>query len=98
MINDESANSQMTFFDHVSEWTDWDVAAFYLGKAIGIFGDEENFHNDAKKVLWSDSPVSEFLYGTLTRLASGGIILERNEPDIQYKFVGSSRLMTLKCK
>lgn len=41
--------------DRLQDWTDWDVAAFYLGRAVGIVPEDYSF-TSAKGMLYGSAP------------------------------------------
>jgi len=82
-----------TLRDHLNDWTDSDIAAFYLAQSIGLMSPEVNFAVEAKHVFWSHHPVGITLSDMLRELAALGVLQYRDEPDYQYRwnpaFVGS---------
>jgi hypothetical protein len=66
------------FPDELRDWSDFDVAGFALGRALGIFGATDSLRK-VKHVFWGDSPLGDALYGTLRALVEGGILEE--DPD-----------------
>lgn len=68
----------------LSEWTDWDVAAFELGRALGVF--EAVTFQDRKGVFWTDNPLGNGLHAALGALVEAGVLERRDEPDDQYRW------------
>jgi hypothetical protein len=66
------------------EWTDWDVAGFQAGRALGLFNRQSWL--ETKHVFWTDNPVGNMLHAMLAELATSGILDRRAEPDIQYRW------------
>lgn len=64
----------------LADWTDFDVAAFELGRALGIFTEADSFSR-VKGVFWSNSPLGIALYETLRVLVAGGILEEKPDDD-----------------
>jgi hypothetical protein len=77
-----------TLKDRLSEWTDWDGAAYCLG----LMPDGDAF-GGAKHVFWSNDPIGNMLHSMLELLVEQRALEKRDEPDIQYRwspsFVGS---------
>ena len=69
----------------LAEWTDFDVAAFELGRALGIFTAEDSFAS-VKGALWSNSPLGVALYETLRVLVAGGILEDKPEDDTIFRW------------
>lgn len=66
----------------LGEWTDFDVAMFELGRALGVFAPSEDF-GEVKGVFWGDNALGRALYDTLRALVSGGIVEEKpDDPEI----------------
>ena len=72
--------------DALADWTDWDVAAYELARALDLMGDGVRFHLEAKHVFWSNHPIGNMLYETLQRLDEVGVLQYREEPDHQYRW------------
>jgi hypothetical protein len=66
------------------DWTDWDVAAFHVGRALGLF--ERQTQLDAKHIFWTDNPVGNMLHRILGELGTAGIVDRRSEPDDKYRW------------
>jgi len=62
------------------DWTDWDVAAFNLGRAVGLFAFPEEFGR-VKSVFWTDNPIGNALHEILLTMAAAGVLERREEPD-----------------
>lgn len=60
----------------ISNWTDWDVATFYLGRCLGVF---EGDFAENKKIICTNNPVGNALVGQLYKLAKAGIIEYQDE-------------------
>lgn len=43
----------MSFADDLADWEDWDVAAYLLGRSLGLFQGET--FQSAKGVFWTDN-------------------------------------------
>ncbi|MEV6279837.1 hypothetical protein [Nocardia sp. NPDC051832] len=69
----------------LAEWTDWDGAAYIVGRALGVFSAEEGFL-DVKGVFWSANPLGEGLHRALGALADAGVLERRDEPDTQFRW------------
>lgn len=66
-------------------WTDWDGAAFLVGRSLGIFGDSETF-TKVKWVFWTDNPLGNALHEVLLQLVGAGVLERREEPDEQFRW------------
>ena len=73
----------MSFLDDLAEWTDFDLAALALGRALGVFAAGTPLQ-EAKSVLWMNNAVGNTLYGVLERLTWLGI-LECDEDQRRYR-------------
>ncbi len=78
--------------NQLTEWTDWDVAAYQLGISLGLMPDVPAF-GASKHVFWSDHPIGKMLHSMLGTLVANSVLEKRDEPDIQYRwspsFIGS---------
>lgn len=74
----------------LANWEDWDVAAFALGRAIGLYELPTDFQRK-KHVFWTENAVGGGLHEALNRLAEAGILERRDEPDTQFRWKGTSR-------
>ena len=70
----------------LTEWVDWDLAAYYLAQSLGMMDETVSFATDAKHVFWTDNPIGNMLHKILNELASSQILERRDEPDIQYRW------------
>lgn len=68
------------------EWTNWDGAAYRLAIALGVMQPADSFQTTMKHVFWSDNPLGSALYHILDTLVSAGVLLRRDEPDIQLRW------------
>jgi hypothetical protein len=75
----------MTLKERISDWTDWDWAAYNLGISLGLMPDAPAFGR-AKHVFWGAHDVGGMLYLTLDRMVEQGILEKRDEPDFQYRW------------
>ncbi|MFF4262042.1 hypothetical protein ACFY7Y_36725 [Streptomyces virginiae] len=75
----------------LADWTDWDGAAFVVGRSLGIFPKDETF-TQVKGVFWTDNPLGNALHEVLLRLTAAGVLERREEPDdIQFRWLGRCR-------
>jgi hypothetical protein len=70
--------------DELAEWTDWDVAAYRLGRSVGLFADLDWYA--AKGVFWTDNEVGNGLHDALLGLVRSGVLDRREEPDEQFRW------------
>jgi hypothetical protein len=54
----------------LADWTDCDVAAFLVGRALTIFPESEEFVR-VKGVFWTVNALGDALYGVLVHPGSG---------------------------
>jgi hypothetical protein len=67
------------------EWTDWDLAAFKLGRAIGLFEREDDWLR-RKSIMWTDNHTGSGLRAALLALTKAGLLERREEPDEQFRW------------
>ena len=72
--------------DTLADWTDWDIAASHLARALGVMRVGVRFQMETKHVFWSDHPIGAMLHETLQRLVEVGVLQKRKEPDDQYRW------------
>ena len=71
--------------ERLSDWTDWDLAAASLAMVLGIIPDVLPF-GGAKSLFWSNNEIGDMLQLQLDQLSCLGILLKREQPDLQYKW------------
>lgn len=74
----------MAFPDELADWTDWDCAAYSLRCALGLFS--EGGYPDNKHVFWTNNPLGKGLHEALLTLAEAGVLEQRDEPDVQFRW------------
>ena len=67
------------------DWTDIDVAQFYLAVSLGIMQSYVSF-SQVKGAFWTDNPVANTLVEILDSLRKANILEKRDEPDYQYRW------------
>lgn len=70
----------------LAEWTDWDEAAFALGRAIRLY-ERPTDYQFVKGDFWTDNAGGNGLHAALNTLVDGGVLERRDEPDIQYRWI-----------
>ena len=75
----------MSLAEDLADWTDWDVSAYYLGRSLGLFRDQ-NFSKDAKHVFWTDNDLGNGLHDALLALVKARVLEHREEPDEQFRW------------
>ena len=75
----------MTLKDNLTEWADWDGAAYQLAICLGLMRDAAAL-GSSKHVFWSDHPIGNLLASMLDQLVQAGILEKRDEPDTQYRW------------
>jgi len=84
-----------TLQESLSDWTDFDGAAYILSLHLGIFNEaEHDFCTTVKWVFWSNNSLGNMLYDMLETMAKEGI-LEVNE-DQQYRWNSSWKIEDIK--
>lgn len=73
--------------EELAEWTDWDGAAFVVGRSLGIFDASVTF-TKVKAVFWTDNPLGNALHEVLLQLVAAGVLERREEPDEQFMWFG----------
>jgi hypothetical protein len=68
----------------LDDWTDWDVAAFMVGQALGLF--QHATYLDVKGVFWTDSRLGNGLHAVLLDLVEAGVLERREGPDEQFRW------------
>ncbi|NNN30990.1 hypothetical protein HLK59_11530 [Streptomyces sp. S3(2020)] len=76
----------MNLAKDLADWTDWDSAAFEVGRSLGIFGESETFAQ-VKWVFWTDNPLGNALHEVLLQLVSARVLERREEPDEQFRWI-----------
>jgi hypothetical protein len=69
--------------ERLSEWQDFDVAGFFLGKALGVIPAERSWWR-SKALFWGD-PVGTRLIKVLNLLVDSGF-LERDDDEAKYRW------------
>ncbi|MEK6880408.1 MAG: hypothetical protein AABY22_12400 [Nanoarchaeota archaeon] len=72
-----------TLKENLSDWTDFDTAAFLLGKSLGFFKDTSQNY---KHVFWSNNKLGDRLNLMLEALVEQGFLLKQDDPDLRYKW------------
>ncbi len=70
--------------EDLSDWTDVDIAAYQLGRALGIFA--ESTFGERKGVFWTDNRLGNGLHDALVALTAANVLEYRDEPDMQYRW------------
>ncbi|MEV7544926.1 hypothetical protein [Streptomyces sp. NPDC089915] len=77
----------MDLSEGLAGWTDWDGAAFVVGRSLGIFEESVTF-TQVKSVFWTDNPLGSALHEVLLQLVAAGVLERRDEPDEQFLWSG----------
>ncbi|MEU9256719.1 MULTISPECIES: hypothetical protein [unclassified Streptomyces] len=77
----------MDLSEGLSGWTDWDGAAFVVGRSLGIFDESVTF-TQVKWVFWTDNSLGNALHEVLLQLVAAGVLERRDEPDEQFHWKG----------
>ena len=83
----------MTFRDDLTEWCDWDDAAYALGNALHVFdGIERRYANGS---FMTENDFGQGLHAALDALVKAGVLERRTKPDLQFRwsFAGPEHLV-----
>lgn len=72
----------------LTEWTDADVASYYVAVALGVApdpGNEWDFWGGKKWMFWSANPLGEGLYQVLEMLTASEV-LEKDEEKMRFRW------------
>ena len=72
----------------LAEWTDVDIAAYYVAVALGVApdpGNEWDFWGGKKWMFWSANPLGEGLSQVLDMLAESGV-LEKDATEMMFRW------------
>ncbi|MFI9106559.1 hypothetical protein ACIGXA_39290 [Streptomyces fildesensis] len=75
----------MDLSEGLAGWTNWDGAAFVVGRSLGIFGESETF-TQVKGVFWTDGPLGNALGEVLVQLAVVGVLERREVPGERFRW------------
>ena len=67
--------------DDLDAWTDWDGAAYALGRTLGLFQGADFL--SVKHIFWADNHLGNGLHEALIALVSAGVLARRDDPDEQ---------------
>ena len=70
--------------DVLTDWTDWDVAAWELARVLGVPVAEPFWR--AKGTFWTDNAFGNGLHDALLALHRAGVLDRRDEPDEQFRW------------
>jgi hypothetical protein len=71
--------------EDLDDWTDWDGAAYALGRTFGLFQDADFLR--VKHIFWADNRLGDGLHDALIALVSAGVLARREEPDEQFRWL-----------
>jgi hypothetical protein len=74
--------------ERLADWQDYDVAGFFLGKALGVIPAEDTWWR-SKGLFWGGGGVGFQLINVLDLLVDLGF-LERQDDEGQYRWVGAA--------
>ena len=72
----------------LAEWTDADVASYYVAVALGVApdpGSKWDFWGGKKWMFWSANRLGEGLYRVLEMLVEAGV-LEKDEDEMKFRW------------
>jgi hypothetical protein len=69
----------------LGDWTDWDCAAFLVGRALAIFPASAKFLQ-VKGMFWTENPLGDALHEVLALLSAAGVLERRDVPDEQFRW------------
>src|SRR5689334_453077 len=67
--------------EEMSDWTDWDVAHFAIGRAIGVFDRDYGEIANIAEVFYTSNPIGESLLKIADELVKVGYL--EHDPDRQ---------------
>jgi hypothetical protein len=73
----------MALCDELDDWTDWDFAAYRLGRVLGLFGDADFIRS--KHIFGTNNRLGNGLHDALLALVTAGVLERREEPDEQFR-------------
>lgn len=73
-----------TLKERLTDWQDFDVAAYELGVVLGLFSEfgaepGKDPWNGFKWILWSNNPIGYRLYEIIHQMTAVGMLLEDEE-------------------
>ena len=76
----------MTLKELLKDWTDYDIAEYYLACCLGIMKYDAEFkpqseYSIAKSVFWTGNPLGDSLYAILEKLVEVGV-LEKDDDSL----------------
>lgn len=63
------------FKSQIMDWTDFDVAEFFLGISLGVFEPNAEFL-ECKNIIWSNTPIGNMLCDIINRMVKEGVLLK----------------------
>ncbi len=81
-------STAQTLKSRLAEWTDWDVAGYHLGAALGMlpeWPDNDVWPADKKWIFWSSNPTGDVLSEMLRSMVRLGFLeLDEEEHRLRY--------------
>jgi hypothetical protein len=80
-----------TLKERLTDWRDWDCAAYEVGACLGFWTDMEappgeDHWNGVKGIMWSNNPLGNAIYYFLDQLVEEGMLERREEPNTAYRW------------
>jgi hypothetical protein len=85
----DAAHISQTLRRSLADWTDVDVACYYVAVALGIApdpGDKWDFWGGKKWMFWSANTIGGSMYRVLEDLAQAGVLEKREGDDMQFRW------------
>jgi hypothetical protein len=73
----------MSFAEDFAEWKDLDVAAYLLGRSLGLF--ENQSFETVKYAFWTDNNLSNGLIDALLALVRAGVLDHRYDEQFRWR-------------
>lgn len=67
-----------TLSEYLKDWTDTDLALFYVGVVLGFWDDSDESFRENKWIFYTDNTLGNMLYKTLDELAKGKFINKKD--------------------
>lgn len=60
--------------DRLTDWTDFDFAAWHLGLSLGVFTDDSKLWSGRKDIFWTNNLLGDVLMDVLHKLVHIGVL------------------------
>lgn len=73
-----------SFKENISNWTDIDIAMYYLSVSLGMVDEHADFATEVKWVFWSNNPICALLYNMLMEMINIGFLETNDDDQVRY--------------